>query len=92
MSSDSFQVPARVGFGNLVEIRRAGEAYIDAHERTVFDLAGVDNANSAVVALLLAWFRHAHRGDREIVFTGASPGLRDILELTELDSLLPMQV
>jgi len=84
-------VAERVNFANFVGIRALGEAHIDAHEHSVFALDGVRDANSALVALLLAWFRHAHRENREIRFTGATEGLRNLLELTELDELLRVE-
>tara|TARA_Y100001933_G_scaffold21205_1_gene18139 strand:- start:2870 stop:3187 length:318 start_codon:yes stop_codon:yes gene_type:complete len=87
-----FPVTGAVTFDNLMEIRRAGEATIaEAEDGVVFDLSGLENGNSAAVALLMAWFRAADRHDRAVAFAGAPAELVSIIELSGLTEVLPLE-
>ncbi len=51
------------------------------------DLAGVDKADSAGLALLLGWVRKAQRVDRDLYFTGIPGQLRSLVRVADLGSL-----
>ena len=84
-------MPERVRFDTLRAIRQAGEQHIDAAQSSRFELAGLKDCNSAAIALLLAWYRYAHHKGRKVVFVGAPESLRNLIEVTELDEILPIQ-
>lgn len=86
-----FSLPQRLDFDNLVSVRTEGERHIDAQETPVFDLAQLENASSAAVALLVAWFRYAHVRGKVAQFTHVPPGIMNIIELTELTDVLPLE-
>lgn len=91
-SSFDYQVRGRVGFGNLMQIRKEGEAAIAAAgDQVVVDLSGIENGNSAAVALLMAWFRAAEALEKSIRFVGARAEVRNIVELSGLTDVLPME-
>jgi anti-anti-sigma factor len=72
------------------EIKESGRALIDASPGPfTVDLAGLENANSITVAVLAAWFRAAKLQDNSIVFVNLSAKLRDILQFSGLDEVLP---
>ncbi len=88
----AFRPTGRVTFGNLLRLRQEGEAAIAAApEKAVVDLSGLENGNSAAVALLMAWFRAARNLDKSIVFTRAPTGIRNIIELSGMHDVLPLQ-
>ena len=80
-----------VTFGNLVEIRAAGEARIRASRHGVeFDCSGLEEASSVAVALLIAWRRAALQCGKNAAFTGVPSGMRDIAAFSGLGDVLPL--
>ena len=86
-----FRLPEDVGFTNLTELRRSGEQHIDAQSEPSFDLSELVNPGSAVVALLIAWFRYAHLNGKSVEFTGMPVSLRNIIDVSELSEVLPVR-
>lgn len=56
---------------------------------TEFDLAGVKAADSAGVAVMVAWERRARQLGRNITYKNVPPGLHTLVHLYGLDALLP---
>ena len=87
-----FPVTGTITFDNLMDVRRAGEAAIaDADDGVTFDLSGLEHANSAAVAVLMAWFRAADRQDKTVSFVGVPAELESIIELSGLTDVLPVE-
>lgn len=87
----SHRLEGPVTVANLVDLRGAGEAAIEASEgRAVVDLSGLEASNSLSVALLMAWFRAAERSGKELEFIGAPDELSSIIELSGMNEVLPM--
>ena len=85
-----FKLPRRVDFENLMALRLAGERHIDAQAEPEFDLSELQEANSAGVALLVAWFRYAHVHGKVVAFQGVPNPLMNIIEVSELAAVLPL--
>jgi ABC-type transporter Mla MlaB component len=86
----AYELPAVVDFPNLVEVREAGKTHIDGSDPAEFDLSGLTEANSAVVALLIAWFRYAHARGKVVRFLQVPPGVMNIIEVSDLTEVLPI--
>ena len=94
----AFELPAVVNFANLVSIRDAGKQYIDAAGAATgnaadvveFDLAGLGEASSAVVALLIAWFRYGHARGKVVRFLRVPAAVMNIIDLSDLSEVLPI--
>lgn len=86
-----FLLPASVDFNNLLSVRADGEAFIDEHAASVFSLGGLQESNSSAAALLVAWFRYAHLQGKSILFVDVPVDLRNIIDLCELDRVLPLE-
>ena len=85
------QLSGVINFDNLTEIRSVGEARIsEVNETLRIDLSDLEEANSATVALLIAWFRAARAQDKSIVFVEVPPELRNIIAFSGLDQVLPL--
>ena len=54
------------------------------------DLSEVSRANSAGVALLVVWLRQARQQRRDLVFVNVPAQMRAIIEVADLDTVLPM--
>jgi ABC-type transporter Mla MlaB component len=80
-----------VDFESLADLRAAGEAFVESQPNpVVIDLAGLQECNSAAVALLLSWFRYAHARDKTIVYTHAAADLVNIVRVSGLQEILPL--
>ncbi len=55
---------------------------------TEFDLAGVDQVDSASLSLLLAWRRQAQAAGRELCFRNLPESLRSLADLYGVDDLV----
>lgn len=90
-SPDLFPVPAVIRFDNAAAVRRAGEAFLDGCAGECrFSLAALQESNSVVVALLLAWLRRAHQQNRRIRFADVPADLLNIIDLYGLTELLSL--
>jgi anti-anti-sigma factor len=86
-----FALRGPVTLANLKDIRRQGEAALTtAGPRAVMDIAGLTSANSAALAVLMAWFRQAQTLGKTVVFTGVPTDLRKIIELSGMAEILPL--
>ncbi len=56
----------------------------------VVDLAGVTEADSAALALLLEWLRRLKARGNTLSVTGMPDGLKSLIELYGLDEVLPL--
>lgn len=56
----------------------------------IVDLKTVEHADSAGVALLLAWMRHARHAEREIRFLNMPTQMLNIARVSGLDEVLPL--
>ena len=65
-----------------------GAQAIQAGE-TVFDLAGIQAADSSGVAMLLAWQRRAQAAGQRLSFINMPDNVRKLAALYGVDSLLP---
>ena len=85
------QLSGVIDFDNLTDIRRVGEARIsEVNETLRIDLSGLEQANSATVALLIAWFRAAEAQEKSVVFVEVPPELRNIIAFSGLEQVLPL--
>lgn len=74
-------------FQTAPEALAQGEAAIRAGE-TVFDLGGVQAADSSGVALLLAWQRRARAAGHQVNFINVPDNVSKLAALYGVDSLL----
>jgi ABC-type transporter Mla MlaB component len=94
----AYELPAEVNFTNLVSIREAGKRHIDAAgaatdiaaDAVEFDLGGLNEASSAVVALLIAWFRYGHAHGKVVRFLHVPAAIMNIIEVSDLAEVLPI--
>lgn len=88
--ASAFMLPEHVDFENLMAVRATGEEYIDQNDEPVLDLSGLATSSSAVVALLVGWFRYAHTRGKVVRFTNVPAGVMNIIEVSDLTDLLPI--
>lgn len=79
-----------MSFDNLLTVRSEGEAHIDRSQVTDIDLGGLTSASSAVVALLIGWFRYAHARGKVVRFLHVPVAIMNIIDVSELGEVLPI--
>lgn len=87
-----FSLPGEVGFDTLLAVRSEGEAQIDRSPAVDFDLGALTVASSAVVALLIGWFRYAHAHGKVVRFLHVPVAIMNIIDVSELGEVLPVSL
>jgi phospholipid transport system transporter-binding protein len=72
-------------------LRQSRESFAAAANTIEIDLTAVGRADSAGLALLLAWTRRARAQGKSIRFTNAPPQILRLVEVNKLTSLLPLE-
>ncbi len=90
---EKFALPEPVDFANFAALREQAMTRIDAARGEVeISFHGLAHSGSAGVALMMGLFRHAHRQGKALSFVEVPPDLRNIIELAELDDVLPLEL
>jgi phospholipid transport system transporter-binding protein len=87
-SDGHYRVQGPVTLSTVQPLLEEGARRFDGAEVRV-DLSGVTDADSAAVALLLAWTRDAAARGRHIRFEHLTKNLKSLIDLYELGELLP---
>lgn len=83
-----FALTGSMSFDTADRILEASEKPFESHTRIHVDLSGVDESDSAGLALLLEWITWANHTVREIHFAGMPERILAIAQTTEVDHLL----
>jgi phospholipid transport system transporter-binding protein len=83
-------VEGTLDFATVGGLLAESEPRFRAGERLAIDLAGVDSANSAGLALLLEWLDLARSRRIELQFFNLPEALQRIAALSNLGTLLPV--
>ena len=81
-------VSGAVTLGNAATLLEEGRRHIAEGVQTV-DLGEVNEMDSALLAVLLAWLRDARSRDKKLSFVNLPESLRTIAQLHGVDRLLP---
>ncbi len=79
------RVRGELTFSTVEALRAPGVRALAAHDDAVVDLADVDRADSAGLALLVEWLRAARRRGARVRFANAPAQLRAIAGTSGLD-------
>ncbi len=82
-------VSGAVTLGNAAALIEEGRRHIAEGVQTI-DLGEVNEMDSALLALLLAWLRDARSRQRQLSFVNLPESLRTIAQLYGVDRLLPV--
>jgi phospholipid transport system transporter-binding protein len=83
-------VSGAVTLANAAALLEEGRRHLAEGVQTV-DLGEVNEMDSALLAVLLAWLRDAHGREGAISFVNLPESLRTIAQLYGVDSLLPVK-
>jgi phospholipid transport system transporter-binding protein len=77
-----------VTLANVARLLEEGRRHVEEGVKSV-DLAEVNEMDSALLALLLAWLREARQHERALAFANLPESVRTIARLYGVDRLLP---
>ena len=81
-------VSGAVTLGNAAALLEEGRRHIAEGVQTV-DLAEVNEMDSALLAVLLAWLRDSRGREKQLSFVNLPESLRTIAQLYGVDRLIP---
>ena len=81
-------ISGAVTLGNAAALLEEGRRHIAEGVQTI-DLAEVNEMDSALLAVLLAWLRDARGRDKKLSFANLPESLRTIAQLYGVDRLIP---
>ena len=83
-----FELSGAMSFETAAQILRESDRLFARHSSLSIDFAGVDDADSAGLALLLEWRSRARRDGTEVHYSGLPQSILSIARTTEVDHLL----
>lgn len=87
---DTLRVRGELDFDSVTDLwEHVGPLFRTDPIRRI-DLSEVSRANSAGVALLVVWLRQARQQRQDLVFVNVPAQMRAIIEVADLDTVLPM--
>ena len=87
---DTLRVQGELEFDSVVALWNATESLFAASPPARIDLKGIHRANSAGVALLVAWLGQIQRHRQAVLFVNVPAQMRAIIEVADLDAVLPL--
>lgn len=87
VAGDRLRVAGPMVIASATALKSAGESALDGV--SVVDLARVDDADSAAVAVLLAWMRRASERQQPLTIVNAPESIRSLAALYGVAELLP---
>jgi phospholipid transport system transporter-binding protein len=87
-TSESPQLKGKVGLETVSRLLTAADPLFVSGGKCAIDLGGLEESDSATVALLLEWKRRARQYDCSLRYTGIPQNLLDIARISQLDSIL----
>lgn len=88
LGGGKFALKGDMTFGTAGQILRDSEELFEEHTRIEVDLSGVEETDSAGLALLLEWITWANHTVREIRFLETPEKIDAIAKTTEVEDLL----
>ncbi|MDS4025796.1 MAG: STAS domain-containing protein [Candidatus Contendobacter sp.] len=87
---DTLRIRGDLDFDSVTVLWNATESLFAAGPLARIDLHGVRRANSAGVALLVAWLGRVRRERQTVAFVNVPAQMRAIIEVADLDTVLPL--
>ncbi|MEL7310435.1 MAG: STAS domain-containing protein [Pseudomonadota bacterium] len=84
----SFTIEGELTFDTVGSLLDFGTKQFEPHSHIVVDLSGVEEADSAGLALLIEWVTWANHSVREMVYENVPERLLNIAAISEVEGLL----
>lgn len=84
------RLSGRIGYANAAALLQVGRKALAKDGVTRVDLSGLEQSDSATLAMLLAWSAEARRDKRQLLMSGAPEDLRALARLANTGKLLQL--
>ena len=88
MTLNVFKVNGAITFETALALRKMGDRWIKKEKDILIDFQAVDQCNSAGLAVMIAWLRHAKRLNKSIRFIEVPSSLRAISAVYKITEIL----
>ena len=75
-------------FSNVLKVLKPGLSYVAQAQTPTFDFSEIKKANSAGIALMLAWWREAVRLKKKIVWLHIPKNMYALIKASDLEKIL----
>jgi len=87
-TSGALHLRGEISYLNAARALREAPQHLSGESATDLDLRGLRHADSATLAVLIAWSARARRHGARLNYTHAPPGLRNLARLCDVEQLL----
>lgn len=87
---ETLSLRGELDFDSVAELLDSTKPLFATDPPTRVDLAGVNRANSAGVALLVEWLGQTRHHQQELTFINVPAQMQAIIALADLDTILPI--
>lgn len=87
---DTLRVCGDLDFASILALWNATDTLFADRAPTRIDLSGVGHANSAGVALLVAWLGRIQSTRQTVTFVNVPAQMQAIIAVADLDTVLPL--
>jgi len=84
------EVFGALGLSEVTEVLKHSKEFFNGNEGLIFDLKGVDKADSSGLSLVVEWMGMAKRSGQTIAFKNIPEQMLEIARLSGLDAILPI--
>ncbi|MFZ1828930.1 MAG: STAS domain-containing protein [Candidatus Competibacteraceae bacterium] len=89
-NGDTLHIQGELDFDSVAGLWETTRSLFQAEPIHRIDLSGVRHSNSAGVALMVEWLRQTRRRQWPLAFVNIPPQMRAIIEVAELETVLPL--
>ena len=90
VSSGHYLIDGEMSFATVEQLLKDSHPFFATESSLLFDLSGVQHADSAGVALLVEWLRLAKQKQRQLHFRNIPAQMLAIIEVSDLEQRLPI--
>lgn len=80
-----------INFATALELKQQGAQWIAAEKKVIFDFQGVDQCDSAALAVMTGWLRYAKQLNKLIYFRHVPSSLQIIAQAYGVAEILGMR-
>ena len=77
-----------IDFSNVLKVLDSGLRYVAQTQTPIFDFSEIEKANSAGIALMLAWWREATRLKKKIQWLHIPKNICALIKVSDLEKIL----
>ncbi len=90
-AEDRYCLQGSVDFTDVLQMRAEVDQLLATRPKLVLSLAGVENASSLLLVLMLGWIRRAEQLRHQVLFADLPASLQRLISFVGMDAVLPLE-